>query len=175
MISGEDTLNDFRPVEGLEEDGMERHSTAYYGLVANSSKYFEECPEFPFHKYDASKDTGFECFPSWDDNVRYMNEFTDHFGIRKNIRFKSWIESVKFNSQAEKFDVKVKNLAEENGRDVLEVFDYVIVGTGHYHEPNYITYPGQETFPGKILHAKYFHDAERYNGKIFNYITLLKF
>ena len=69
----------FRAVEGLDEDGMEPHSAAYHELKVNSSKWLEECPEFPFEER-------VEDYPTWQNNLAYLNKFTDHFGLRDTIK-----------------------------------------------------------------------------------------
>ncbi|XP_063710970.1 trimethylamine monooxygenase-like [Symsagittifera roscoffensis] len=148
----------FRAVEGLDEDGMEPHSAAYHELKVNSSKWLEECPEFPFEER-------VEDYPTWQNNLAYLNKFTNHFGLRDTIKFKFWVDWVQFDTENQKFAVTISDLTDDKHQKTTKIFDYVIVGNGRYNKPNYVTFTGEETFPGKILHAKYFHDPKRYAGQ----------
>ena len=143
---------------------MEPHSSMYHNLLSNVPKYFVEIPEFPYPENDPTL-TGFECFPTYQYQLSYLQKFCDYFGLQKYIRFQKWVEWVQFNEETEKFEVTVTDLKPES-RDskFQEVFDYVIVATGHYSKPNSVSYPGEETFPGPILHSKYFIDATRFKG-----------
>ena len=86
---------------------------------------------------------------------------------RKYIVFNTWIEWVSYNDNDGAFEVSLKNL--KPNKKILDEkeeaqFDYVIVACGHFNYPNYVTYPGEETFPGKVIHSKFFVDAKRYKG-----------
>lgn len=85
--------------------------------------------------------------------------------MTNHIHFKSWVEWVTFDESTDKFQVTVRDLGNEVKRKFVEDFDYVIDASGHYTQPNYVSYPGEETFPGTVMHAKFFIDASRYAGK----------
>ena len=166
-------------MEGLDKDGMDPHSSMYHNLIANNPKYFIECPEFLFPQNDP-KLTGYECYPSAEYNLGYLQNFCDHFELNKFIEYNSYVEWVEYNESEQKFHVTVRNTSDSNKEKVLEVFDYVIVATGHFSEPNIVQpYPGQETFPGQIMHSKYYMDANRFTGLLsnilFRLISQLKF
>ena len=44
-------------------------------------------------------------------------------------------------------------------------FDYLVVASGHFSYPNMPTFPGLDTFNGRILHAHDFRDAVAYKGE----------
>ena len=46
-----------------------------------------------------------------------------------------------------------------------EEFDYVVVGSGHFSTPNVVSFPGLETFPGRILHSHDFRNAGEFKGQ----------
>ena len=83
---------------------------------------------------------------------------------RSLFKFKFWVDWVQFDTENQKFAVTISDLTDEKHHKTTEFFDYVIVGNGRYNKPNYVTFTGEETFPGKILHAKYFHDPKRFAG-----------
>ena len=46
-----------------------------------------------------------------------------------------------------------------------ELFDHLVVSTGHFSTPNVPQFPGVEMFPGRVLHAHDFRDAREFTGK----------
>ena len=44
-------------------------------------------------------------------------------------------------------------------------FDYLVVASGHFSYPNMPTFPGLDTFNGRILHAHDFRDAVSYKDE----------
>ena len=152
----------FRGKEGLEEDGIEVHSGMYYNLISNGPKELLELPEHLFPLKDPDL-TGHPCFPDRPYIVNYLQTFADKFDLKKYIKFSIWVEHVKYDKDCKKFSVKSRSLP--TGEETEELFDYLIVATGHFNFPNYVSYPGQETFPGLVIHSKQFMDASRYKGK----------
>ncbi|XP_075261845.1 trimethylamine monooxygenase-like isoform X1 [Convolutriloba macropyga] len=156
----------FRGLEGVDEDGMLVHSSMYYNLITNNPKYWMECPEFLFPQDDTEcDDSGTSCYPSSRHVLNYLTNFANHFSLTDSIKFKSWIEWVTFDESTNKFQVTIRDLRSDVRRKYVEDFDYVIDASGHFTQPNYVSYPGEETFPGTVMHAKFFLDASRYKGK----------
>ena len=46
-----------------------------------------------------------------------------------------------------------------------EVFDHVVVASGHFSTPNVPFFPGIELFPGRVMHAHDFRAADEFVGK----------
>jgi len=84
-------------------------------------------------------------------------------GVRDWIRFCTTIRMVKYNADKGNFIVTAHDL--KNDRMYDEVFDHVIVATGHFSVPNVPEYPGFDTFNGRVLHAHDFRDAREFAGK----------
>ena len=124
-----------------------------------------ECPEFLFPQDDTEcDDSGTSCYPSSRHVLNYLTNFANHFSLTDSIKFKSWIEWVTFDESTNKFQVTIRDLRSDVRRKYVEDFDYVIDASGHFTQPNYVSYPGEETFPGTVMHAKFFLDASRYKG-----------
>ena len=51
------------------------------------------------------------------------------------------------------------------GVESAEVFDYVVVCSGHFSTPNVPYWPGFDKFEGRILHAHDFRDALEFKDK----------
>jgi trimethylamine monooxygenase len=63
----------------------------------------------------------------------------------------------------EKFEVSYRD--KKNNKTSKDIFDYVIVSTGHFSVPFIPEYPGMKSFPGRIMHSHDFRDAEEFRGK----------
>ena len=100
--------------------------------------------------------------------LNYLKGFVHQFKLNQYINFKTWVQHVRFDKGSEKFIVTVKDLQTSKEREE-DPFDYVIVATGHFNYPNYVRYPGQETFKGKVIHSKQFLEARRYKGSRFRF------
>ena len=108
--------------------------------------------------------SGYHSFPDRVYYLKYFNEYVEKYGLAKYIRFNSWVDWVKYDSASGKFEVTSRDLKAKETRD-KEPFDYVIVATGHFNYPNMISFPGQDSFTGQIIHSKQFLDANRFKGE----------
>ena len=70
---------------------------------------------------------------------------------------------VEFSNKTGKFKVTVEDLPTRATSS--ENFDYVIVATGHFSVPNVPYFEGVEKFPGRVMHAHDFRDAQEFAGK----------
>ncbi len=87
------------------------------------------------------------------DYKKYLNEYTDHFNLRKHIRF----------------NTKVSQLRKENNKWHLDttndssVYDNVVIASGLFQKPNIPDLNGLDTFAGKVLHSSEFKNVRETN------------
>ena len=84
-------------------------------------------------------------------------------GVRENVRFRTAVRQVEYSSDSGSFSVTAHNLLED--RIYTEEFDFVVIATGHFSTPNTPSFPGLETFNGRVLHAHDFRDALEFKGQ----------
>ena len=84
--------------------------------------------------------------------------------VKKMVTFNSVVRDVQYNKETDNFTVVVKDLLKDKVLEPEE-FDYVIVASGHYSTPNVPSFPGVDKFPGRVLHAHDFRDANEFAGK----------
>jgi len=146
---------------GSDQHGEAVHGSMYRYLWSNGPK---ECLEFPHYTFEEHFGKAIPSFPPREVLFDYLKGRWNQEDIRKYIKFSTVVRDVTYNKATDDFTVSVKDLQKDQ---VLEGerFDYVIVASGHYSVPNVPTFPGIEKFPGRVLHAHDFRDANEFAGK----------
>ncbi|MFC7446410.1 flavin-containing monooxygenase [Rhodococcus daqingensis] len=105
-----------------------------------SSKISTQYPEYPMPEH-------YPTFPSRSQMLQYLNDYVDHFGLRRHIEFNAEVVCVEPIDRTGMAGWRVL-LADGEERE----YTGVIVANGHYWERNVPEYPG--TFTGRQLHSK---------------------
>ena len=101
-----------------------------------------------------------QAFPHHSDMFTYFKTYAENFDLLRHIRFKNRVTDVR--RSADYTDHTPKWVVEtENGSK--EVYDCVIVGSGHLSKPRHIKV--FEDFGGEYLHAHYYREPEGYANK----------
>jgi len=150
---------------GLDQHGEPVHGSMYRFLWSNGPK---ECLEFADYSFEEHFGRPIPSYPPRAVLHDYIMGRVDQDDVRKYIRFDTavrWVEYVPPTNEGEsgQFAVTVANHRD----DVLEteLFDHVVVATGHFSTPNVPHFAGIEDFPGRVLHAHDFRDAREFTGK----------
>ena len=92
--------------------------------------------------------------------------YAEHNGLEKFIQLKRKVTRVTYADDYETTGRwKVTTEQVETGEQGTEVFDGVIISTGHHVTPLMAHFPGQEKFRGTIRHTHTFKHATGYEGK----------
>lgn len=140
---------------------LEVHSSIYESLRLVSPREIMGYTDFPFL---VKKGRDMRRFPGHRELWLYLKDFSDHFGLREMIRFNTRVEYVGMLDYGEfKEDLKwvVKSREQNNGKkEIEEVFDAVVVATGHYSHPRMPTIKGfcKETKNNFSASISYFSD-----------------
>lgn len=150
---------------GLDQHGEPVHGSMYRFLWSNGPK---ECLEFADYSFEEHFGRPIPSYPPRAVLHDYIMGRVDQDDVRKYIRFDTavrWVEYVPPANEGEtgQFAVTVA----DHRNDVLEteLFDHVVVATGHFSTPNVPHFDGIEDFPGRVLHAHDFRDAREFTGK----------
>ncbi|GAB2627201.1 NAD(P)/FAD-dependent oxidoreductase [Prescottella soli] len=150
---------------GLDQHGEPVHGSMYRFLWSNGPK---ECLEFADYSFEEHFGRPIPSYPPRAVLHDYIMGRVDQDDVRKYIRFDTavrWVEYVPPTNEGEagRFAVTVA----DHRNDVLEteLFDHVVVATGHFSTPNVPHFEGIEDFPGRVLHAHDFRDAREFTGK----------
>ncbi|WWC60060.1 uncharacterized protein I303_102623 [Kwoniella dejecticola CBS 10117] len=141
----------------------ENPSPMYQGLRTNLPHDLMAFRGFPFP--DNSP-----LFPKQEQVEQYLQSFADHYSLRQYIRFSTRVERV-YHTQKKGLDSDTSKRWTIGSHDLLnteektEEFDYVVVSNGHYSDGWIPTFKGLSTFPGGVIHSRFFHRASDYHGK----------
>lgn len=95
--------------------------------------------------------------------LEYYKMYTEHFKLTEHIRFNTEVVRVKQSSKAGQWEVTTKNI--KTNVTSTEIYDAVLVSTGHDGRKYTPQFDGQDTFQGHVLHAHDYRDREIYRGK----------
>lgn len=145
---------------GVDENGEPVHCSMYRYLWTNGPKEGLEFADYSFEEHFGKQ---IASYPPRAVMVDYIEGRVKKAGVRDWIRFSTVIRWVDYDEDTGKFTVTAHDMVED--RMYKEVFDHVIVASGHFSSPNVPEYPGFETFNGRIVHAHDFRDAREFAGK----------
>jgi trimethylamine monooxygenase len=142
---------------GLDEYGEPVHGSMYRYLWSNGPKEALEFADYSFEEHFGKQ---IASYPPRAVLFDYIQGRVQQAEVRKWVRFNSTVRFVSYDEISKKFSVTVHDLL--NDRMYSEIFDNVIVATGHFSVPNVPEYPGFDVFNGRILHAHDFRDAVQF-------------
>lgn len=129
-------------------------SSAYEGLYINTSRDRMQYSDFPMPR-------SYPDFPHHTQIAKYFDDYVDHFGFRKAIRFKTLVTRAEERPDGT-WDVTTKN---EKGESQRSHYDYLFVANGHHWDPLMPepAFPGH--FSGKQLHAHHYRSKDELRGR----------
>ena len=137
-------------------------SSVYRTTVINTSKEMMYFSDFPIPKE----------FPPFMHNkyvMQYFQLYADKFDLYKHIRFQTKVLDIKPAQDYEdtgKWELQYCRCDEPSGGDVKrEVFDGVLVCTGHHWMTSWPTFPGMNNFSGVQMHSHSYKDHKPFEGK----------
>ncbi|NWH67279.1 FMO1 monooxygenase, partial [Geococcyx californianus] len=131
----------------------------YPSVISNTSKEMSAFSDFPYP----------EDFPVFLPNAQlldYLRRYTEHFGLRENIRFGTTVVSIRKRpdfATTGQWDV----VTEADGKQTSHVFDAIMVCSGNFSEPSLPLhcFPGIECFQGQYFHSRQYKHPDVFQGK----------
>ncbi|XP_014495380.1 flavin-containing monooxygenase FMO GS-OX-like 8 [Vigna radiata var. radiata] len=155
-----------------EEDPLGRkpflkvHSSIYESLRLTSPREIMGFSDFPFL---VKKGRDMRRFPSHTELLLYLNDFCEYFALREVIRFNTRVDHVGMLDYGVcSSDLKwiVRSIDKNSEKVVEEVFDAVVVATGHYSQPRLPSIQGMDTWKRKQMHSHIYRTPEPFNNEI---------
>ena len=117
----------------------------YRYLWSNGPK--EASLEFPDYTFKQHFGKNIPSFPPREVLFDYIQGRWNTLDLRRFIRFKQLVQSVKYNAETNNFSVVAKDLSGDVAHPA-ETFDYVVNASGHFSIPNMPEFEGINRFPG---------------------------
>ena len=145
-----------------------RTGSAQYGDPVPNSMYRylwsngpKECLEFADYSFDEHFKQPIPSFPPREVLYDYIIGRAKNGNLKKYIKFSTTVSNVNFNGS----QFELTSINKKENKVAKEIFDYVVVSTGHFSVPYIPEYEGMKSFPGRILHGHDFRDAEEFRNK----------
>ncbi|KAH8402270.1 hypothetical protein KR009_010889, partial [Drosophila setifemur] len=135
-------------------NGIDVHSSMYMNLRTNLPKEVMGFPDFEIGSNERS-------YVRSDEICDFLNEYADHFELKKHIKFNSYV--IRVTQKMNKWQVLVKDVI--TNKIEFHYFDKIMVANGHYHTPNYSKIQNMNLFKGEYLHSHDFRSKEIFQGK----------
>lgn len=143
---------------GVDEHCNPCHGSMYRYLWSNGPKEGLEFADYGFEEHFGKPIASYPPRAVLFDYIKGRVEKAD---VKKYIKFNTVVRDVRALDSG--FEVTTRDC--ETDTETTEIFDHVIVASGHFSFPNVPHYPGFEDFQGRILHAHDFREAREFEGK----------
>ncbi|CAN6717727.1 unnamed protein product [Malus baccata var. baccata] len=159
-------------VEGEDPLGrsptLKVHSSLYTSLRLISPREIMGFTDFPFA---VKKGRDLRRFPGHTELLLYLKDFCDWFGLRELIRFNtrvSYVGMLNGDHVVGCKDLKwvVKSVEKKTESFVEEVFDAVVVATGHYSKPRLPSIKGMDAWKRKQMHSHIYRVPEPFRDEV---------
>ncbi|KAI3895360.1 hypothetical protein MKW92_027798 [Papaver armeniacum] len=156
---------------GLDPSRTIIHSSLYESLRTNLPRETMGFRDYPFVAQVKDDRRDPRRFPHHSEVLHYLEDFANHFELIQLIRFETEVIYAGLLEEEEELKnswvVKSRKKGEVGNSSVAhEVFDAVVVCSGHYTHPNIAEIPGIDAWPGKQLHSHNYRVPEPLNGQV---------
>ncbi|KAK7301501.1 hypothetical protein RJT34_12366 [Clitoria ternatea] len=142
------------------------HSSVYESLRLTSPREIMGFTDFPFL---VKKGRDMRRFPSHKELLMYLKDFCEFFGLREMIRFNTRVEYVgmlDYGVCSNDLKWVVRSKEKKSEKVVEEVFDAVVVATGHYSQPRLPSIKGMDTWKRKQMHSHIYRTPEPFRNEV---------
>ncbi|UYV69878.1 hypothetical protein LAZ67_7001063 [Cordylochernes scorpioides] len=142
-----------------KDDDIQERGCVMQCTIINTSKEMSSISDYPFPEH----------LPNYMHNsevIKVIDEFADSFNMKKYIKFRHKVIEVRKAEDYQKtgrWRVRIKDL--QNEKEFEEIFDAVMICTGHHVFPLEPKFPGQEKFKGRIIHSHSYKSSVGFEGR----------
>ncbi|KAK2655476.1 hypothetical protein Ddye_008528 [Dipteronia dyeriana] len=152
----------------VKDNIVKVHSSIYESLRLTSPREIMGFTDFPFV---VKRNRDMRRFPGHKELWLYLKDFSEWFGLREMIRFKTRVEYVGMLDYGEfgkdlKWVVRSKPNYKADEKVVEEVFDAVVVATGHYSHPRLPSIKGMDAWKRKQMHSHIYRTPQPFRDEV---------
>ncbi|XVF10797.1 hypothetical protein REPUB_Repub07fG0214300 [Reevesia pubescens] len=160
---------------GIDPNRPIVHTSLYNSLRTNLPREVMGYMDFPFvtrtgHNRDPRR------FPGHREVLMYLKDFTKEFGIDEMVRFGTEIVKIRVLENGKwKIRSKKTNFSNNDNDDFDnkievefddEIYDAIVVCSGHHTEPRIAEIPGINLWPGKQMHSHNYRVPEPFRDQV---------
>src|SRR5699024_6691419 len=145
---------------GVGKYGEPIHGSMYKYLWSNGPK---ECLEFSDYSFDEHFGKPISSYPPRPVLFDYIQGRIKKSNAKNYIRFNTTVRWVEYLEDKNQFRVILDDLKEN--RTYEEIFDFLVVASGHFSTPNMPYFKGIENFTGAVMHAHDFRGADQFKDQ----------
>uniref|UniRef100_A0A0D9WUR2 Flavin-containing monooxygenase n=1 Tax=Leersia perrieri TaxID=77586 RepID=A0A0D9WUR2_9ORYZ len=138
------------------------HSSMYASVRLNSPREIGGFSDFPFFPTGAGGDG--RRYPVHGELLRFIRDFCDVFGLMDAVRLNTTVTRVAMDGSPSRWTVRSKH--RDAAGDGEEVFDAVVVATGHYTQPRLPAIEGMDTWRRRHLHSHSYRVQDTFAGEV---------
>ncbi|XP_021635477.2 flavin-containing monooxygenase FMO GS-OX-like 4 isoform X2 [Hevea brasiliensis] len=156
----------------LDPNRLIIHSSLYSSLRTNLPREVMGFRDYPFiAKTDKTRDP--RRYPGHREVLFYLQDFAREFEIEDMVRFETEVVYVGLVEGSKKWKVRSKKKRGDNDVEVAsdfrffdEIYDSVVVCSGHFTEPRVAEIPGISSWPGKQMHSHNYRVPEPFQDQV---------
>ncbi|KAG6526731.1 hypothetical protein ZIOFF_016732 [Zingiber officinale] len=139
------------------------HSSVFASLRINAPRMYMEFSDFMFTPVEG-RDT--RNYPGHRELFLYLKDFARCFELTEFIRFNTEVIHVGLATPTQKWIVRSRDRRTDDGQFMEEIFDAVVVATGHYSVPWLPKIKGMEEWKRKQLHSHVYRVPEPFQDEV---------
>ncbi|KAI4323502.1 hypothetical protein L6164_023100 [Bauhinia variegata] len=136
-------------------------SSLYLSLRTNLPRQLMGFLDYPFSKEETGDP---RTFPGHEEVLRFLDKFEDEFGLRSLTRLNTEVVRVERVNRHWVVESRTQSFASVSQE--REVFEAVVICTGHFTEPIIVKIPGIEMWPGFQMHSHNYRVPEPFQDQI---------
>ncbi|ESO84662.1 hypothetical protein LOTGIDRAFT_221976 [Lottia gigantea] len=130
----------------------------YKNLVINTSKEMMAFSDFPTPEE-------FPPFMPHSDVLKYFKLYASHFELLRHIKFQTSVLFIEQSSDYEETGRWLVRYQTQDDEPQEEVFDAVMICSGHHTVPHQPHFHGLEKFQGAAIHSHAYREASKFKGQ----------
>ncbi|KAG8100683.1 hypothetical protein GUJ93_ZPchr0013g34132 [Zizania palustris] len=163
-------LYDDTPTDGRDQLGAAGvHSSVYASVRLNTPREAMGFSDFPFRPSEDDSGGDARRFPVHGEFLRYIREYCDTFGLMDAIRLNTRVLRVAATAPPAPSDGCLKRwtVRSKHGEvETEEVFDAVVVATGHLSQPRLPSIDGMDEWRRRQMHSHSYRVPDSFHGEV---------
>ncbi|CAG8645766.1 3394_t:CDS:2 [Cetraspora pellucida] len=141
--------------ENVSEKNKEPYSSIYKSILTNTSKEMTTFSDFPIP-------ADWPTYLNISLVEKYIDMYAEKFNLLPHIKFNTTVLNVSILPDKR---WKVKYIIQHENEEKEEIFDFVMVCSGHHRKPRWPEYKGMDLFKGEQIHSHKYKRAVGFENK----------